>query len=35
MRHAACMAETRNAYKVLVRKREGKIHTGDLGIDGK
>jgi len=26
--HVACMEETRNAYKILVRKPEGKIPLG-------
>jgi hypothetical protein len=27
--YAACMEEIRNAYKILVRKPEGRDHLGD------
>jgi hypothetical protein len=33
--HAASMGEMRNAYRILVRKPEGKNHSEDLGTDGK
>jgi hypothetical protein len=29
------MGEMRNAYKILVKKPEGKDHSEDLGVDGK
>jgi hypothetical protein len=29
------MEEIRNAYKILVRKPEGKRHAEDLGIGGR
>ena len=32
--HVARMGEERGAYRVLVGKQEGKIHWGDLGVDG-
>jgi hypothetical protein len=32
--HVAHMGETRNAYKILVRKVEGRNHIKDLGIGG-
>jgi len=28
------MVDERGAYRVLVRKPEGKNHWGDLGVDG-
>jgi hypothetical protein len=31
--HVACMGETRDAYRVLVRKPGGKNHLEDLGVD--
>jgi hypothetical protein len=34
-RHIACMGEMRNAYKILVRRPEGRDHLEDLGIDGR
>ena len=30
----ARMGEERGGYRVLVGKPEGKIHWGDLGVDG-
>jgi hypothetical protein len=33
--HVARMGEMRNTYKILVRKPGGKIHSEDLGVDGK
>jgi hypothetical protein len=30
VRHVACLGETRNAYKILVRKPEGKRPIGRL-----
>jgi len=32
--HVASMGDIRNAYKILVGKREGKAHSEDLGVDG-
>jgi len=32
--HVARMGEERGVYRVLVGKPEGKIHWGDLGVDG-
>jgi hypothetical protein len=32
--HVAHMGETRNAYKILVRKVEGSNHIKGLGIGG-
>jgi hypothetical protein len=34
-RHIARMGEVRNAYKMLVRKPEGRDHLEDLGMDGR
>jgi hypothetical protein len=34
MRWAWHIGENKNAYKILVRKPEGKNHLDDLGIDG-
>jgi hypothetical protein len=34
-RHVVRTGETRNAYKILVDKPEGKEHLEDLGVDGK
>jgi hypothetical protein len=31
--HVACLEETGNAYKVLIRKPEGRDHLEDLGMD--
>jgi hypothetical protein len=33
--HVASMGQKRNAYGVLVQKKEGKIPVGRLDIDGK
>jgi hypothetical protein len=33
--HVICIGEMRNAYKILVRKPEGKSPLKDLGIDGR
>jgi hypothetical protein len=34
--HVARMAEIRNAYKIVIGKREGKRdHAEDLGVDGR
>jgi hypothetical protein len=33
--HVADTGDIRNAYKILVRKPEGKIHSEDLSIDGR
>jgi hypothetical protein len=33
--HVASMGETRNAYKVLVRKQKGRDHVEELGVDGR
>jgi len=32
--HVARMGEERGVYRVLVGKLEGRIHWGDLGVDG-
>jgi hypothetical protein len=32
--HVARMGEERGVYRFLVGKPEGKIHWGDLGVDG-
>jgi hypothetical protein len=34
-RHVEYMGEMRNAYKILVRKSEGKKQCEDLGVDGR
>jgi len=33
--HVGRMRDTRNAYKILVGKPEGKDHSQDLDADGK
>jgi hypothetical protein len=33
--HVARMTTTRNVYRILVEKLEGKNQLGDLGIDGR
>jgi len=33
--HAARMGDMRNAYKIWVRKLEGKSHLEDLDVDGR
>jgi hypothetical protein len=33
--HAARTAKTRNDYKTLVAKPEGKVPLEDLGVDGR
>ena len=35
MEHIARMGERRGVYRILVGKREGKIHLGDPGVDGR
>jgi len=35
VQNVACMGQKRNAYKVLVGKRDGKTHSDDQGIDGR
>jgi len=32
--HVACMWERKVAYRILVRKPEGKNHSEDPGVDG-
>ena len=32
--HVARMGEERGVYRVLVGKPKGRIHWGDLGVDG-
>jgi hypothetical protein len=34
-RHVVRMREVRCAYRILVWKREGKRHLGEIAIDGK
>jgi hypothetical protein len=34
-RHVARMGDTRNGYKILVGKAEGKNHLADLDVDGR
>jgi hypothetical protein len=34
-RHVAHVERKRNAYRILVRKPEGKYHLLKLGVDGK
>jgi hypothetical protein len=31
----ACIGGRKNSYRILVRKSEGKNHSGDLGIGGR
>jgi hypothetical protein len=33
--HTACTEEIRNAYRILLRKHEGRRHSEDPGIDGR
>jgi hypothetical protein len=33
--HVTCVGKMKNAYKILVRKPEGKNHLEDLGTDGR
>jgi hypothetical protein len=33
--HVACMGEITDAYKILIRKPEGRDHLEDLGVDEK
>jgi effector-binding domain-containing protein len=35
MIHKACMEETRNAYKILVKNMKGRGHLEDISIYGR